>query len=249
MIEKLKAYKQSVITEAVTKGLDPIVPMKDSGVEWIGCINASYAFTRIGRLCFVTKLAGFEYTNSMVNNISNHGEIPIIRAQNVRMYKFDKKSICEYIDYSTSLLLNRCSVTAKSLLMTFIGAGIGDVCVIDEKNRYHLAPNVAKIEVRSMFKKLLVEEFLMYYLGSDAGKGEISKISKASAQPSLSMETIRSIQITLPPYNEQVSIVKYLDKKCYSIDSAIEKKQTLIDKLNGYKKSVIYEVVTGKKEV
>ena len=249
VIEKLKAYKQSVITEAVTKGLDPTVLMKDSGVEWIGCINASYAFTRIGRLCFVTKLAGFEYTNSMVNNISNHGEIPIIRAQNVRMYKFDKKSICEYIDYSTSLLLNRCSVTAKSLLMTFIGAGIGDVCVIDEKNRYHLAPNVAKIEVRSMFKKLLVEEFLMYYLGSDAGKGEISKISKASAQPSLSMETIRSIQITLPPYNEQVSIVKYLDKKCYSIDSAIEKKQTLIDKLNGYKKSVIYEVVTGKKEV
>lgn len=249
MISELQAYKQSVITEAVTKGLNSNAKLKDSGVDWIGEIPEGWSTARIGSFFFVTKLAGFEYTDTLMNKISEDGEIPIVRAQNVRMFKFDKDAINEYIDKDTSILLNRCALTKPSLLMTFIGAGIGDVCLFNENFRYHLAPNVAKIELLDEYKELLLDKYIMYYLGSSAGKGEIDKISKASAQASLSMKTIRRITFTLPSKEEQNQIASYLDNKTSQIDSLIVIKQKKIDELKDYKKSIIYECVTGKKEV
>ena len=249
MIEELKAYKQSVITEAVTKGLNPNTPMKDSGIDWIGEVPEYWEIGRIGLFFFVTKLAGFEYTDTLMNTISPDGCIPIVRAQNVRMFKFNKEGISEFTDMGTSLLLNRCSLNQKALLLTFIGAGIGDVCLFNETQRFHLAPNVAKLELNEAYKSNIQEEYVMYYLGSDAGKGEINKISKASAQASLSMSTIRKIAFTLPPLSEQQSIASYLDTKCAEIDALIAIKQAKIEELKEYKKSVIYEYVTGKKEV
>ena len=84
---------------------------------------------------------------------------------------------------------------------------------------------------------------------SDAGQEEVNKIKKATAQPSLSMETIRSIKILIPSIKEQNEIVNYLDEKCNEIDKLIESKEKIIEELEQYKKSVIYEYVTGKKEV
>lgn len=249
MVEELKAYKQSVITEVVTKGLDPNVPMRDSGIDWIGEIPEHWEIARVGLFYFVTKLAGFEYTDTLMNKISSSEVVPIVRAQNVRMFRFENESISEFIDLETSLLLDRYSLNKKSLLMTFIGAGIGDVCIFDEPQRYHLAPNVAKIEKNSDNDDIICDEYIMFYFGSDAGKGEINKISKASAQASLSMSTIRKISITIPPISEQRSIASYLDTKCSEIDSLIALKQAKIEELKEYKKSVIYEYVTGKKEV
>lgn len=248
VIEKLKAYKLSVITEAVTKGLKPDVPMKDSGIPWVGNICNHYALSRVGAFCFVTKLAGFEYTDIMSSGISDTGEVPIVRAQNVRMFNFND-NIDEYIGLDVSQKLHRCALNKKCLLITFIGAGIGDVCVFSKTMRYHLAPNVAKIEIRDEYKTILDEEYLMFYLGSLAGKGEISKISKASAQPSLSMGTIRGITIAVPPIDEQREISEYLSKKISFIDKVVRDKESIIENLLAYKSSLIYEVVTGKKEV
>lgn len=248
VIEKLKAYKLSVITEAVTKGLDPDVPMKDSGIPWVGKICNHYALSRVGAFCFVTKLAGFEYTDIMSSAISDTGEVPIVRAQNVRMFNFND-NIDEYIRLDVSQKLDRCALNKKCLLITFIGAGIGDVCVFSKTMRYHLAPNVAKIEIRDDYKTILDEEYLMFYLGSLAGKGEISKISKASAQPSLSMGTIRGITIVVPPIDEQRKISEYLSKKFIFIDKVVRGKESIIENLFAYKNSLIYEVITGKKEV
>ena len=248
VIEKLKAYKLSVITEAVTKGLNPDTPMKDSGIPWVGNICNHYALSRVGAFCFVTKLAGFEYTDIMSSAISDTGEVPIVRAQNVRMFNFND-NIDEYIGLDVSQKLYRCALNKKCLLITFIGAGIGDVCVFSKTMRYHLAPNVAKIEIRDEYKTILDEEYLMFYLGSLAGKGEISKISKASAQPSLSMGTIRGITIAVPPIDEQREISEYLSKKIAFIDKVVRDKESIIENLLAYKSSLIYEVVTGKKEV
>lgn len=248
VIEKLKAYKLSVITEAVTKGLNPDVPMKDSGIPWLGNICNHYALSRVGAFCFVTKLAGFEYTDIMSSAISDTGEVPIVRAQNVRMFNFND-NIDEYIGLDVSQKLDRCTLNKKCLLITFIGAGIGDVCVFSKAMRYHLAPNVAKIEIRDEYKTILDEEYLMFYLGSLAGKGEISKISKASAQPSLSMGTIRGITIAVPPIDEQRKISEYLSRKIAFIDKVVRGKESIIENLLAYKNSLIYEIVTGKKEV
>ena len=246
-IETLEEYKKSIITEAVTRGLDPDVEMKDSGIEWIGEINSNFSIGKLGLFSFVTKLAGFEYTDTMCKAINDEGDIPIVRAQNVRMLKNNFDSIKEFIDYETSIKLSRCALDKKCLLMTFIGAGIGDVCVFDKKERYHLAPNVAKIEITD--KNKLIDEFVMYYICSYAGIGEINKISKASAQPSLSMETIRGIKIIIPTLKEQTEIVRYLDEKCIEMDDIITNKKEQLETLEQYKKSLIYEYVTGKKEV
>lgn len=247
-IDEYKELKQSVITEAVLHGFEE-KSVKHSSIEWIGDYNAEFGMTRIGRFCSVTKLAGFEYTNAMTDSIVNEFGVPIVRAQNVKMFKFYSDKIREFIPKDISFQLNRSSLNKKCLLITFIGAGIGDVCVFDEKERYHLAPNVAKIEIFDEYKCLLDEHYLMYYLGSEAGQGEIRRISKASAQPSLSMETIRSINVVLPPFDVQEQIVEYLNKKMLHMDSLIAEKQSLIADLEAYKKSLIYEVVTGKRRV
>lgn len=98
---------------------------------------------KLGEIAFVTKLAGFEYTKYF--NLEESGEVPVIRAQNVRRGYLDTRNLL-YIDRETSESLQRSALNKPSILVTFIGAGIGDVCVFDEKTRFHLAPNVAKVE-------------------------------------------------------------------------------------------------------
>lgn len=248
-IEEYKKLKQAVITQAVTKGIRGNRPMKDSGIEWIGDIPAEWKVASIGRFCFVTKLAGFEFTNDMMSNIQDSGDIPIVRAQNIKMGKFIN-NISEFIPYRISQKLDRCALNRKCLIITFIGAGIGEVAIFNEPKRYHLAPNVAKIVINVGMEHFVTEEYLLYFLMSFAGQEEINKIKKATAQPSLSMGTIRSIKMVLPDsIEEQSEIVSYLDMRCASIDALIAKKQQYLIEIENYKKSLIYEYVTGKKEV
>ena len=248
-IEEYKKLKQAVITQAVTKGIRGDRPMKDSGIEWIGDIPAEWKVASIGRFCFVTKLAGFEFTNDMMSNIQDSGDIPIVRAQNIKMGKFIN-NISEFIPYRISQKLERCALNRKCLIITFIGAGIGEVAIFNEPKRYHLAPNVAKIVINVGMEHFVTEEYLLYFLMSSAGQEEINKIKKATAQPSLSMGTIRSIKMVLPDsIEEQSEIVSYLDMRCASIDALIVKKQQYLTEIENYKKSLIYEYVTGKKEV
>ena len=247
-IEEYKKLKQAIITQAVTKGIRGDRPMKDSGIEWIGEIPVKWKVASIGRFCFVTKLAGFEFTNDMMSNIQDSGDIPIIRAQNIKMGKFIN-NISEFIPYRISQKLDRCALNRKCLIITFIGAGIGEVAIFNEPKRYHLAPNVAKIVINVGMEHFVTEEYLLYFLMSFAGQEEINKIKKATAQPSLSMGTIRSIKMVLPDsIEEQSEIVSYLDMRCASIDALIAKKQQYLTEIENYKKSLIYEYVTGKRE-
>lgn len=248
-IDTLNEWKSAVIYEAVTGKRNGSKRHKDSGIEWIGEIPEKWNLTKIGRMCFVTKLAGFEYTDAMASNISDEGEVPIVRAQNVKMGRF-LDSIKEFIPMELSLQLNRCALDRKCLLITFIGAGIGEVTIFDKENRYHLAPNVAKIVINDNMKKYINEEYLMYFLMSPAGQEEINKIKKATAQPSLSMETIRAMRVAIPDtLEEQREIVTYLNGKCNKIDKMISEKQRLLLNLEEYKKAIIFECVTGKRKV
>src|SRR5574344_2648184 len=132
-------------------------------------IHDNWIWTSIGELCFVTKLAGFEYTKYIAPNLSVIGEIPVVRAQNIKPNKFIKSS-SEFISLELSKQLYRCALDCKCTLMTFIGAGIGEVAIFDEKERYHLAPNVAKIVINDDAKNIILEEYLLYYLMSFAGQ-------------------------------------------------------------------------------
>lgn len=248
-IEEYKKLKQAIITQAVTKGVRGEREMKDSGVEWIGEIPKAWIISNIGRFCFVTKLAGFEYTKEMDGHISPYGDVPIVRAQNIKMGRFIPNTR-EYISLALSQKLSRCALNEKCLIITFIGAGIGEVALFSNATRHHLAPNVAKIVINHDMKQFLDDRFLLYFLMSSAGQEEVNKIKKATAQPSLSMQTIRSIKLAFPStLQEQKEIADFLDAKCAEIDGLIAKKEQLVKELESYKKNLIYEVVTGKREV
>lgn len=158
---------------------------------------------------FITKLAGFEYTEHI--KLSDIGDVPVIRAQNVRKYNIDRSSL-KYISSEVSALLNRSALTKPCLLVTFIGAGIGEVALFDEEIRWHLAPNVAKMELFENCDSILNLKYFNYYLASGYGQREIFKHMKETAQPSLSMGTIRDIDYPLPPTEEQNRIVKKVEE-------------------------------------
>lgn len=184
----------------------------------------NWVWTTIGEICFVTKLAGFEYTKYMAPNLSADGEIPVVRAKNIKPNNFIDKCD-EYISSELSNSLFRCALNEKCVLMTFIGAGIGEVAVFDKNKRYHLAPNVAKI-----VPSIDINKYLMYYFMSPSGRKNIFQYKKQTAQPSLSMETIRNVIVPLPPLNEQERIVNRIEQlltKLYEL-KPIEDELTLL---------------------
>ena len=171
-------------------------------------IPKNWLWCKIDEIFFVTKLAGFEYTNHI--QLKKSGDIPVVRAQNVRPLNIDKSNIL-FIDKKTSIMLDRCSLTKKCLLITFIGAGIGDVATFNESERWHLAPNVAKVEPFDGCEDMINVTFINYFFMSNIGQKELFKHIKATAQPSLSMGTIRDIDIPLPPIHEQNRIVSEIE--------------------------------------
>lgn len=191
-----------------------------------------WVWEKINNICFVTKLAGFEFTKYI--QLSDFGEVPVIRAQNVKINGINKNNL-KYIDLNTSLILERSSLTKPSILMTFIGAGIGDVAIFDDCKRWHLGPNVAKLEPFNNFNEKIEIKFLLLYLMSESGRSEIFKYRKSTAQPSLSMETIRDIKVPLPPLAEQKRIVSKVDELitlCDKLEARHKKRQELQSKLN-----------------
>ena len=171
-------------------------------------IPYNWQWVKIRNISFVTKLAGFEYTKYM--RLTDKGDVPVIRAQNVKSAKLDLTNL-KYINSDTSTLLERSSLNKECLLMTFIGAGIGDIAIFNMNKRFHLAPNVAKIEIYNKYENI-DNKYIMYYLLSKTGKKEIFKFLKATAQPSLSMDTIREIYVPIPPLAEQERIVRKVDE-------------------------------------
>ncbi|WP_167618037.1 restriction endonuclease subunit S [Maribellus sediminis] len=223
LLARIKAEKEQLIKDKkIKKG--KATGQSVSLIENI-TIPETWRWCKTDDIFFVTKLAGFEYTKYI--SLKKEGEVPVVRAQNVRPYKLKMDNLL-YIDRETSDLLSRCALVKESLLVTFIGAGIGDVARFEEKRRWHLAPNVAKLEPFEECQDLMNLKFLNYFLMSDFGREEIFKHVKATAQPSLSMGTIRDIDLPFPPLNEQNRIVIKLDELmqyCDQLEGSITKSQ------------------------
>ena len=206
-------------------------------------VPESWVWTNIEELFFVTKLAGFEYTDYFTKDtISSNNEVPIVRAQNVRMGYFVENTN-EAISEALSQQLERSALTKECLLMTFIGAGIGDTCIFPALKRCHLAPNVAKIEPYSNKIDL---KYGLYYLMSDLGQLGVRGISKSTAQPSLSMATIRSLDVALPPLTEQYRIVAEIEKLFELIDQIEQGKSDLQTTIKQTKSKILDLAIHGK---
>ena len=239
VIEKLKAYKLSVITEAVTKGLNPHVPMKDSGVEWIGEIPEHW---KIGKLCFFTVRIGDGLHGTP--EFDDKGEYYFINGNNLGAtyitIKENTKTVAlsEYNKYFIAL--------DENTLLISLNGTIGSV------SQYHgeqiiLGKSAGYIIIDSC--RDLTLDYLRFYLQSKSVKTLFELSFAGTTINNLSLETLRNLPVCIMTSEEQLQISKVLDKKCLEIESTIQKKQILIERLAGYKKSLIYEVVTGKKEV
>ena len=200
-VEELKQAKDEyIINNKLSKS-------KDSNTKnELFDIPNHWCWTTLGDICFVTKLAGFEYTKYVAKDLSSTGEVPVVRAQNIKPNLF-VDNCQEFISNDLSQKLYRCALDSKCVLMTFIGAGIGEVCVFDKEKRYHLAPNVAKI-----VPGIDINKYIMYYLMSKEGKKNIFDYKKSTAQASLSMETIRNVVIPIPPFVELKEIVEKVER-------------------------------------
>jgi type I restriction enzyme S subunit len=228
LLEKIKAEKNQLIKN---KRLKKSKAINNSKTKRVIDIPFNWVWAKGNELFFTTKLAGFEYTKYI--KLQNIGEVPVIRAQNVRPF-YIKTDNLKYIDMNTSLKLHRCALTKPAILITFIGAGIGDVALFNKKERWHLAPNVAKQENFEGCEKFIDLKYINLLLMSDYGKVEIFKHIKATAQPSLSMGTIRDIDYPLPPLQEQKQIVKKIEslfKLCDRLEEQIESSKESSQKL------------------
>lgn len=240
LIEILKSSRNKIISETITKGIDKDVPMKDSGVDWIGKIPSHWEIKKLDYISDTTKLAGFEFTEYF--DYIDNGEIIALRGVNLKNGKLDLNEIVK-IDKSISNKLRRSKLYKGDLLMSYAGS-VGMVAVVDENNKYHLAPNVAKISIYN-----LNPHYYCYFMLSNVGQVEIDLLKNKNAQESISMENIRKIRVPVCSQDEQANIVKYLDEKTLEIDTLIYKIQEQIDILKKAKQKLIIEVVTGKIDV
>lgn len=233
IIEKLKEYKLSIITEAVTKGLDPNVPMKDSGVEWIGKIPEHW---NILKLQAHTRML----TPMRDRPEKLDGDIPWVRIED-----YDGKYISTSkeglgVSLETVNEMNLKIYPVGSILCTS-SCDLGKCAIVTRE----LVSNQRFINI---IPDLDTNSDYLYYLMLSNAK-RLNHLSTGTIQANLSRKAFEHLMVQFPPFAEQKEIAEYLDKKCETVELSIRKKQELIDRLNLYKKSLIYETVTGKKEI
>lgn len=226
-IEILTDYKKSVITEAVTKGLNPKAKLKDSGIEWIGKIPEGW---NVKKLKYVTKIrtekAHFSPDKDLYIGLEN-----IVSWSN------------KLIETETEYIAAQYDVCKK-----------GDV--LFSKLRPYLAKAVISPKDAFCTGELLnfkffdgEKKFLWYYLLLEQFVEIVNASTYGAKMPRANADFIINQPIMLPPLPEQKAIANYLDEKCSEIEATIAEKQKQLETLEEYKKSLIFEYVTGKKEV
>ena len=243
VIEKLNEYRLSLITEAVTKGLNKDVAMKDSGIDIIGYIPQSWELRKLKSL---TKIISKGTTPSTIGkDLLESGNIKFIKAENIQ-----NNQIISYpeffIDDETNELLKRSQLEESDILFVIAGATIGKTAIITDA---FLPANTNQAVSFIRLKDRNNSHYVWYYLQSHYVRNILNQLAVQAAQPNLSMKDMGEFYVPFPDEFERNQIADYLDKKCAAIDDSIAKRQQLIEKLTEYKKSLIFEVVTGKKEV
>lgn len=247
-IEKLKEYKQAVITEAVTKGLDKNVPLKDSGVEWIGeipvkwkCIPNKFLFQNgNGSL----KIGPFG--SSLRGKTLENGPYKIYNQAHLVSNDFSLNR--HFVSNETYEELKSYEVLPDDILFSMMGT-IGKCRIMPPGFQKGIMDSHL---LKARLNELILPKYYLYVFDKDMSSCVISQLkylSNGSIMDGLNSTIIKKVYIPLPSIDDQKKIISFLDKKCSEIDTLISIKQKKIDYLNEYKKSLIYEYVTGKKEV
>lgn len=237
-IEILTDYKKSIITEAVTKGLDPKAKMKDSGIVRIGQIPKPWKTSRIK---YLFSVIGSGTTPQSGNQMYYDGDRCWIQSGDLYKTKYivdTEKKITEYAEKTISALKR---YSADFLIVAMYGASIGNVSI----SKIDACVNQACCVIKPNDKV----DFNYLYYSLINGKDIMLDMSIGGTQPNISQAKLLEFPVLLPPLSEQQAIASFLDEKCSEIDATIAEKQKQLETLEEYKKSLIFEYVTGKKEV
>ena len=249
VIEKLKEYRLSVITEAVTKGLNLDVPMKDSGDDFIGVMPKHWNVAKLGML--FDFLGGYAYNSDSYTSESDN---QVIRIGNVKSGYMALENNPVYISNEIASATDKYRINPGSILFTMTGT--------KGKRDYFFTHLVTEEDCKG--KKLFLNQRVGCFIPKESiDAGYYSYLLKekrildaifvyetgTANQGNLGIESIRKTKVQLPSKDEQVKIRQYLDNCCAKIEGLLTRKCEIVYRLIAYKKSLIYEVVTGKKEV
>ena len=232
-IEEYKKLKQSIITETVTKGLNPDAEMKDSGIPWIGKIPVEWSIERLQwHLREINHSNNPVQTRQILSLTNKLGVIPYETKGNI-----GNKSKEDYSDYK---LAYPDTIVVNSMNVIIGSVGISNYFGCVSPVYYVFAPETGN-NVR----------FLNYIFQTTGFQKELRCYANGILEIRLRVSSDKILKrgVAIPSVEEQKLIVSYLDAKCAELDSIIEKKEQLIEELGSYKKSLIYEYVTGKKDV
>ena len=235
-IEEYKNQKQAIITQAVTKGIRGDRPMKDSGIEWIGDIPAEWNKDKVIR---VFSVIGSGTTPKSSDENLFDGNTPWIQSGDINGENLFVTKNCvsnSAIESYSALRVYQ----APYLVVAMYGASVGNLSL----SMIDACVNQACC----VLKKPTINLKFAFYIFK-AVKDYLARKAVGGGQPNISQETIKQLWLTIPSADEQIEISNYLDEKCRSVDALIAKKQQYLTEIENYKKSLIYEYVTGKKEV
>lgn len=236
IIEKLEEYKKSVITQAVTKGLNPDVEMKDSGVKFVGMIPVNWTVQRL-KFCLSESLkyganeSGINYNE----NLPRYIRITDI-TEDGKLKEADKLSLT--IEQANNYILKD-----KDILLARSGATVGKSFLY--KKEYGIAAFAGYLIKATVNEKLLPEYFNYITQSSYYSLWKDWIFSQATIQ-NIGADKYNQLPTVIPSIEEQIDITNYLDNKCAKIAEAISRQKAAIGKLEEYKKSLIYNAVTGK---
>ena len=245
IIEKLKEYKTSLITEVVTKGLDPNVEMKDSGVEWIGKIPKHWCYLAFRNVLFERTEKNDPICTNERLSLSIDKGVTLYAEKTTNLDRF-KDDVSQYkLAYEGDLVLN-----SMNMIVGAVGVSNYFGCVSPAYYTYYdnKADHITSRYCDYLFRCKTMRKVL-FSLGKgimsiDRGDDRIN-----TCRLKVSRTDLRALKIPVPPEAEQRKIVNFLNQKEITINKTISDRQIAIEKLQEYKKSLIYEVVTGKREV
>jgi len=242
LIELLKEKRQAVISHAVTKGLDPTVPMKDSGVEWLGEVPAHWSFKQSKYL--------FEFVTSgsrgWAEYYSDDGDL-FFRIANLTRDSIEPKlASIQYVTPPENAEGERSKVRCGDILIS-ITADLGSVCVAsDEVAGGYVSQHVA---LARPVRKTVFSRWLAYFILSTTCKDQLVGAGYGGTKVQLSLEDIRSFWVSMPPYDEQISLAAFLDREVQAFDGLITQAAIGVDLLSERRSALISAAVTGKIDV
>jgi hypothetical protein len=240
-IALLKEHKQILIQNAVTRGLNPDVPLKDSGVEWIGQVPEHWSVKKIKH---VTSKIGSGITPLGGGSNYIDGGIPLLRSQNIHFDRIDLNDVARISEFTHNSMKNS-KVRKGDVLLNITGGSLGRCFYVDSNEEMNVNQHVCIIRPNKKINTI----FLNMLLASEIGQKQIWFFQQGGGREGLNFQAIKNFYLPLPDLEEQQKIAIYLDKQAAKIDQAITLKTAHIEKLKEYKSVLINDAVTGKVRV